>query len=79
MRTSDWCTVHDFELGDCFALIVLVRGRASRLPTDDGEFHVLDLDSHEEKVDFADDHILEVVSVSVNCQKTHKNLYDTWK
>ena len=60
--TSYWSTIHDLELGNRFALIILVRWRAGRLPPDDGKFHMLDLDTYEEEVDLSDNNVLQVVS-----------------
>ena len=59
--TSYWSTIHDLELGNRFALIILVRWRAGRLPPDDGKFHMLDLDTDKEEVDLANDDVLEVI------------------
>ena len=36
--------------------------RPRRLPLDDGDLHVLDLDPDQEEVDLADDDVLKVVS-----------------
>ena len=58
---ADGGAVHDFKLGDGLALVVLVGRGAGGFAADDGELHVLDLDADEEKVDLADNHVLEVV------------------
>ena len=42
--------VHDLVLDDRLALVVLVRSRAGRLPSDYGHLHVLDLDSHQQEI-----------------------------
>ena len=62
-RTSYRRAVHDLELGDRLALVVLVGWGARCLAADDGELHVLDLDAHEQEVDLADDDVLQVVPV----------------
>jgi len=62
-RTSHGSTIHDFELCDGLALVVLVWWRTRRLAADNGQFHVLDLDAHEQKVDLPHNHILEMISV----------------
>lgn len=54
--------VHDLELGDRLALVVLVRWCAGCFAADDGEFHVLDLYPYQEEVDLADDDVFQVVS-----------------
>ncbi len=56
--TSNGCAIHDLVFGDGFTLVVLVRWRAGSLASDDGELHMLDLDSNEQKVDLADDNVL---------------------
>ena len=66
-RTSYRRAVHDLELGDRLALVILVGWGARCLAADDGELHVLDLDAHEEEVDLADYHVFKVVSASA-CQ-----------
>jgi hypothetical protein len=58
MRTSHGRTVHDFKLCDRLALVVLIWWRTRRLSADDRQFHVLDFDANEQKVDFPDDHVL---------------------
>ena len=60
--TSDWCTVHDLELRDRLALVVLVWWRARSLATDNRKLHMLDLDADEQEVDLADDDVFQVVS-----------------
>ena len=60
--TSYWRTVHNLELGNRLALVVLVRWRACCFAPDDRQLHVLDLDAHEEEVNLANDDVLEVVS-----------------
>lgn len=59
--TSDRCAVHDLILGDGVVLVVDARPRARRLPLDDVDLHVLDLDPHQEEVDLSHDHVLQVV------------------
>lgn len=70
LKESCWGTltthggaVHDFELGYRLGFVVLVGWCAGRFTTDDGEFHVFDLDAHEEEVDLADDDVFQVVPV----------------
>lgn len=61
-RTSHGGTVHDFKLCDGLALVVLIWWRTRRLAADDRQFHVLDFDAHEQKVDLPHNHILKVIS-----------------
>jgi hypothetical protein len=42
-------------------LVVHVRTRPSCLSLDDGELHVLDLDAHQQEVDLANNHVLQMV------------------
>lgn len=53
--------IHDLKLGDRLALVVLVGWGARGLAPDNGQLHMLDLDTHEQEIDFAHDHVLEVV------------------
>ena len=46
-RTSYGGPVHNLELGNRLALVVLVRRGACRLAADDRELHVLNLDANE--------------------------------
>lgn len=55
-------TIHDLELCNGFGFVVLVWWCACRFSTDNREFHVFDLDSDQEEVDFAYYNIFEVVS-----------------
>jgi len=59
---SDWCAIHDLELGDGLGLVVEVGSGTGRFSPDDGEFHVFDFDADEEEVYFADNDVLQVVS-----------------
>lgn len=45
---------------------------AHRLTLDDGEFHVFDLDSDQQKVYLADNHVLEVISTT---RREHRWLF----
>jgi len=40
---SDWCTVHNFKLGDRFRFIVLIRSNTSSFSTNDGQLHMFNL------------------------------------
>ena len=60
-HTSDWSTIHDLELRDCFTLVVLIRSGSGSLSADDRELHVLDLYADEQEVDLADDDILQMI------------------
>ena len=64
-RTSYGSPVHDLELSDRLALVVLVRRGTCRLATDDGELHMFDLDAHEQEVNLADDDILQMISKTI--------------
>lgn len=60
--TPDRRTIHDFKLCDGFRLVVLIWGGTRRFPPDDRELHMFDFDADEEKVDFTNDDVFEVVS-----------------
>lgn len=60
--TSHRCAIHDFELCDCLTLVVLIRNRTGRLTPDNGEFHMLDLDSNKQEINLANNHIFQVIS-----------------
>jgi hypothetical protein len=62
--TAYGCAVHNLELGDRLALVILVRWRACCLAPDDRELHVLDLNSNQQEVDLADDDVLQMVPVT---------------
>ena len=62
-RTSYGSPVHDLELSDRLALVVLVRRRPSCFAADDGELHVLDFDAYKQEVYLANDHVLQVIPV----------------
>jgi hypothetical protein len=49
------------EAHECFALVVLIWRYTGGLAADDTKFHVLDLQTDEQKVDAADNDILQVV------------------
>jgi len=55
------CSVHNLKLCNRLALVVLIRRGTRRLSPDDRELHVLDLDSDQQEVYFADNNILEMV------------------
>ena len=57
-RTSYRRAVHDLELGDRLALVVLVRRRPCCFAANNGQFHVLDLDSYKQEVDLSYNDIL---------------------
>ena len=50
-----------YLLGNCLILVEGVRSTSSCLALDDCNFHMFNLDSHEEKVNFAHNDILQVV------------------
>ena len=50
-----------FETDQRFALVVLVWCGPCRLPPDDAQLHVLNLETDEQEVDATDDDVLEVV------------------
>lgn len=62
--SANWGAVHDFELGDGLGFVILIWCCSGCFSTDDGEFHVFNFDSDEEKVDFAHDDVFEMVSAS---------------
>lgn len=66
-HTSDWSTIHDLELRDCFTLVVLIRSGSGCLSADDRKFHVLDLYADEEEVDFSNNNVFEVISAKTVC------------
>lgn len=55
--TSHRCPIHDLILGYGVVLVVHVGPRARRLPLDDVDLHVLDLDPHQQEVDFPHNHV----------------------
>ncbi len=57
MNTSDWCSIHDFVLCYGVVLVVDVRPCASRLPLDDVDLHMSDLDPHQQEVNLPYNHI----------------------
>lgn len=61
--TSNRGAVHDLILGDGVVFVVDARPGARRLSLDDVDLHVLDLDPHEEEVDFPHDDVFQVVPV----------------
>lgn len=66
LLTSDGGAVHDLVLGDGVVFVVDARPGARRLPLDDVDLHVLDLDPHEKEVDFPHDDVLQVVPVQTH-------------
>merc|ERR1712106_156531 len=57
----DWRPVHYLVLGYCLVLVEGVGPAAGRLTFYNRDLHVLDLDSHQKKVNFPDNNALEVV------------------
>jgi hypothetical protein len=53
------CT--DFESDEGFAFVVLVWCCSCGFSSDDAEFHVLDLQPHQQEVDSADDDVFQVI------------------
>lgn len=49
------------ESHKCLALVVLVRRHARGFATDNAQFHVLDLQPHEQEVDPADNDVLQMI------------------
>ena len=50
------------SLGYGFVIVVGVGPRTGGFPLDDRDFHVTDLDSDQQKVDFPHDHVFQMVS-----------------
>ena len=57
----NWSLVHDLVLGNRLVLVESLRATPCRLSLDDRDLHVLDLDPHQQEVDLANDHVLQVV------------------
>lgn len=63
--TFDWRSIHQFELHEVLRLVVCAGSHACCLPSNDRQLHVLDLDSDQEEVNFAQNHVLQVVLLLV--------------
>lgn len=56
-RTSYGSTIHNLKFGEGFTFIVQIRARTCGLTLDERDLHVLDFNSHEQKVYFANNNI----------------------
>lgn len=66
MFTPHWCSVHDLVLGDGVVFVVHAGAGACRLAFDDVNLHVLDLDPHQQEVNFSHDYVFQMVPVGAD-------------
>jgi len=68
--TSDRSTIHQFKFCKGLCLNICIRPWSRRLTAPDLKLHILNLNSHQKKVYFANDDILQVVPDSFELNKT---------
>lgn len=59
--TPHWSSIHDLILGNGVIFVVDARTGACRLPFDDINLHVLDLNPDEQEIDFPHNDIFQMV------------------
>lgn len=59
--TPDWSSIHDLVLCDGVIFVVDARTGARRLPLDDVDLHVLDLNPDEQEIDFPHNDVFQMV------------------
>lgn len=67
-RTSNGCTIHDFEFSDRFWFVVLIRYSSRRFPPNDTQFHMFNLDPHQQEVNLSNNDILQMIPT---CTPSH--------
>ena len=61
LLTPDWSSVHDLILGDSVIFMIHTRAGARCLTLDDVDLHVLNLNPHQQEIDFPHNHIFQMV------------------